>query len=145
MSLIPSNVNPPQHVQYRQILNRAFGPAPVARIEAKTRKYCRMAIDKVYDQGGCDYVATVGGVFPTRVFLELVDLPWEDAPLFVNWTETIFNGFFSSTDALRAFGDVRAYFVELIADRLLAKGYPETRVEKIIGGNTFRLLKEVWG
>ena len=35
--------------------------------------------------------------------------------------------------------------LELIADRLLAKGYPETRVEKIIGGNTFRLLKEVWG
>ena len=29
---IPSNVNPPQHVQYRQILNHAFGPAPVGRV-----------------------------------------------------------------------------------------------------------------
>ncbi len=25
---IPSNINPPRHVQYRQILNHRFGPAP---------------------------------------------------------------------------------------------------------------------
>ncbi|MGG7380251.1 hypothetical protein ACQ7B2_16360, partial [Escherichia coli] len=35
---IPSNVNPPQHVQYRQILNFAFGPAAVARVEPKARQ-----------------------------------------------------------------------------------------------------------
>ncbi|MDZ4714836.1 MAG: membrane dipeptidase [Cytophagales bacterium] len=35
--------------------------------------------------------------------------------------------------------------LELIADRLLKKGHTEARVEKIIGGNSARLLKEVWG
>lgn len=35
--------------------------------------------------------------------------------------------------------------MELIADKLLAKGYKEARVEKIIGGNFVRLMKEVWG
>ncbi len=35
--------------------------------------------------------------------------------------------------------------LELIAERLLKRGYPEARVEKIIGGNSVRLLKEVWG
>lgn len=35
--------------------------------------------------------------------------------------------------------------MELIADKLLAKGYKEARVEKIIGGNFARLMKEVWG
>ena len=49
--------------------------------------------------------------------LELVDLPWQDAPLFVDWTETIFDGFFSTPEALAAFDEVRQYFVELIADR----------------------------
>src|SRR5215211_9358432 len=43
---IPSNINPPKHVQYRQILNYAFGPAPVKRVEPKAREYCRMAIDE---------------------------------------------------------------------------------------------------
>src|ERR1700730_13305466 len=113
---IPSNINPPLHVQYRQILNHAFGPASVARIEPKARSYCRMAIDEMVDKGHCDYVGEVGGVFPTRVFLELIDLPWQDAPIFVQWTETIFDGFFSSPEALAAFDEVRHYFVELIGD-----------------------------
>jgi cytochrome P450 len=122
---IPSNVNPPQHVQYRQILNHAFGPAAVARVEPEARRYCRMAIDEVIEHGRCDYVADVGGVFPTRVFLELVDLPWEDAPLFVQWTQTMFDGFFSSPEAMQAFADVRQYFVDLIADRRRSPRHPE--------------------
>jgi cytochrome P450 len=122
---IPSNINPPTHVQYRQILNRAFGPAAVRRVEPNARKYCSMAIDEVVDNGRCDYVAEIGGVFPTRVFLELVDLPWQDAPLFVDWTETIFDGFFSSPEALTAVGEVNQYFVELIADRRRTPRDPE--------------------
>lgn len=34
--------------------------------------------------------------------------------------------------------------LELIAERLLKKGFSESRVEKIVGGNFVRLLKEVW-
>lgn len=34
--------------------------------------------------------------------------------------------------------------LELIAEKLLKKGHSESRVEKIIGGNFLRLLKEVW-
>jgi len=118
---IPSNINPPLHVQYRQILNHAFGPASVARIEPKARSYCRMAIDEIVDKGHCDYVAEVGGAFPTRVFLELIDLPWQDAPLFVSWTETLFNAFFSGPEAAVAFDESRQYFVDLIADRRRSK------------------------
>jgi cytochrome P450 len=122
---IPSNINPPTHVQYRQILNRAFSPAAVKRVEPNARRYCAMAIDEVVDKGHCDYVTEIGGVFPTRVFLELVDLPWQDAPLFVDWTETIFDGFFSSPEALVSVAEVNQYFVELIADRRRTPRDPE--------------------
>jgi cytochrome P450 len=114
---IPSNVNPPLHVQYRQILNFAFGPASVARVEPNARRYCRMAIEEVYGKGGCDFVAEIAGIFPTRVFLELVDLPWEDAPLFVDWSGTLFDNFFRGPEATVAFAESRQYFVDLIADR----------------------------
>jgi cytochrome P450 len=133
---IPSNINPPKHVQYRQILNYAFGPTPVARVEPKAREYCRMTIDDVLPRGGCDYVAEVGGVFPTRVFLELVDLPWEDAPLFVDWTETIFNGFFSSPEALQAVDEVKNYFIELIRDRRTNPRDPATDFSTHLLGST---------
>ena len=35
--------------------------------------------------------------------------------------------------------------LETIAVRLLARGHPERRVEKIVGGNFLRLMREVWG
>ena len=114
---IPSNINPPLHVQYRQILNHRFGPAPVARIAPQARLYCQMAIDDVIEKGHCDFVTEVGGVFPTRAFLELIDLPWQDAPLFVGWAEILFDNFFTGPEAEKAFADSRQYFVELIADR----------------------------
>jgi cytochrome P450 len=114
---IPSNINPPLHVQYRQILNYAFGPAAVARIAPNARRYCRMAVDEVVGRGGCDFVAEVAGLFPTRVFLELVDLPWQDAPLFVNWAETLFDNYFVGPEAEKAFTESRGYFSDLIIDR----------------------------
>jgi cytochrome P450 len=114
---IPSNVNPPQHVQYRQILNHAFGPAPVGRAEEKARRYVGMAIDEVRERGECDYVAEIGGVYATRVFLELIDLPYEDAPLLCAWAERIFDGFFHTPDAMVAFDESKQYFVDLVADR----------------------------
>jgi cytochrome P450 len=123
---IPSNVNPPRHVEYRQILNHAFGPGPVARIADKAREYCRMAIEGVADRGRCDVVADVAGVFPTRVFLELVDLPWEHAPQFVAWTETIFDGYFRSAGAADAMAAIRRYFADLIEDRRRAPRDPAT-------------------
>ena len=89
---IPSNINPPLHVQYRQILNHAFNPAAVARIAEKTREYCRAAIDRFVDRGRCDVMTDFAGVFPTQVFLEIVDLPAADAPTFVGWAERIFDG-----------------------------------------------------
>jgi cytochrome P450 len=133
---IPSNINPPQHVRYRQILNHAFGPASVRRVETKAREYCRMAIDEVYDNGECDVIASVAGVFPTRVFLELVDLPWQDAPIFVEWTETIFNGFFMGEAADRAFGEMRQYFVDLIADRRRSPRDPASDFASHLLGST---------
>jgi cytochrome P450 len=84
-----------------------------------------MAIDEVAAKRQCDYVADVGGVFPTRVFLELIDLPWQDAPLFVQWTETLFNAFFSGPEATVAFEESRQYFVDLIADRRKSPRDPE--------------------
>ncbi|MGH7477239.1 MAG: dipeptidase [Longimicrobiales bacterium] len=35
--------------------------------------------------------------------------------------------------------------MELLAERLSARGHPDARIEKIIGGNWARLMSEVWG
>ena len=35
--------------------------------------------------------------------------------------------------------------MQLVADRLAARGHPSARIEKIIGANWLRLFGEVWG
>jgi membrane dipeptidase len=35
--------------------------------------------------------------------------------------------------------------LERIADALLARRHPAARVEKVIGGNFVRLMRDVWG
>lgn len=121
--LIPSNINPPQHVKYRQILNYAFGPAAMKRIAPRVRVHCAETLDAFAASGSADIIADFGGIYPTKVFLELVDLPWEDAPLFVGWIETIFDGIMSGRDvdaAVAAMAEIKAYFAEKIAARRAA-------------------------
>jgi cytochrome P450 len=119
---IPGNVNPPTHVQYRQILNAAFGPRPVARIEDRIRMYARMAVEDVADAGGAEYMSEVAGVFPARVFLEVINQPWEEGARFAALADKIFNGLFgiaghTMTDTTDAMAEIRAYFVDQIEDR----------------------------
>lgn len=116
---IPSNVNPPQHVQYRQILSYAFSPKAVAGVADATRRYCREAVEAVVSRGRCEYVKELAGGFPTRVF-ELVDLPWADAGRFTTWADTIFDGFFTTPAAMTAFTEVREYFTEWVTQTATA-------------------------
>jgi cytochrome P450 len=44
------------------------------------------------DASRCDLMADFAGLFPTRVFLEVIDLSSEQAPMFMGWADTIFNG-----------------------------------------------------
>ena len=131
---IPSNINPPTHVEYRQILNHAFGPAAVARMEPTAREYCRLTIDEFFDKGSCEFMTEFAGVYPTRVFLKMIDLPWEEAPFFVGLVEQIFNGLFGLNgrgidDVVAAMGEIRTYFENLIEDR---RRSPRDRMEDFL-------------
>ena len=127
---IPSNINPPQHVQFRQILNHAFGPTSVARVAPKTREYARSAITSIRNRGHADLMAEFAGTYPTRVFLEIVDLPWQEAPMFTTWADTIFNGLFGNSgatiqDAMAAMASIREYFTIAMAERRANPRDPE--------------------
>jgi cytochrome P450 len=127
---IPSNINPPRHVQYRQILNSAFGPAAVQRVAPRAHEYATSAIAAVRDRGRCDLMADFAALFPTRVFLEMIDLSWEQAPMFIGWADTIFNGLMgksgnSFAEAMAAMGSIREYFEAAMAERRAVPRDPE--------------------
>lgn len=75
--LIPLNLDPPDHTVYRAILMRYFSPKVVASMEGKLKSWAVRLIERVYPDGGCDFVETIGAAFPVSIFMEMMGLPMD--------------------------------------------------------------------
>jgi cytochrome P450 len=84
-SLIPVEIDPPQHALYRAFINPAFTPKAMAKLEDGIRRYAREGILAFRDQGECEFMADFAYNFPIKVFLELMGLPLQMAPQFLEW------------------------------------------------------------
>ena len=70
----PITMDPPEHGKYRGPLQKTFSPkAAMARIE-EIRQLCNELIDKVIDQGHCDFIPAVAEPLPVTVFLRMMGL-----------------------------------------------------------------------
>lgn len=118
---IPTMVDPPAHTDFRRVLNIAFSPRFVNRIEDEIRRDCVETIEAFVDDGRCDFLQQFAKVFPTRVFLRILGLPSEHTEMFMGWVETIFEGLGhfgdEAEDQLEAQRQIRAYFAEVLVDR----------------------------
>jgi cytochrome P450 len=81
--LIPLQIDPPHHRNYRKLLDPIFAPRQVAKLEDQTRALVRDLIAPVVDQGHCNFHAAVAEPFPTTVFLQLLGLPVSRAKEFI--------------------------------------------------------------
>jgi cholest-4-en-3-one 26-monooxygenase len=81
--------DPPEHTKYRLILQKAFTPHTVAALEDAVRTRVTKTIDKVIEQGHCDFVRDIAIPIPLGVLTELMGVPDEDIPKFADWTEKI--------------------------------------------------------
>ena len=118
---IPTQIDPPDHIKYRQLLNPWFSPGAVDRIEPTARAVCRRYIAKLAERGRCDFMADFALHYPTEVFLIMLGAPGEDAELFVPWVDAFFKGLGGDPEALAGMGEalagIRGYWVEALADR----------------------------
>lgn len=125
---IPTMIDPPQHADYRRILNLAFSPRYVRNIEDQIRRDCVETIESFLADGRCDFLGQFANVFPTQVFLRILGLPQEHTAMFMGWVETVFDGLGhfgdEAQDQLEAQRQIRAYFAEVLRDRR-ANPHPE--------------------
>ena len=90
---VPTQIDRPDHVKYRRLLNSWFSPDAVDRISPMARDLCRRLVAETAPQGHCDFTKTFALRYPTEVFLTMIGAPYEDADLFVPWVEDFFAGF----------------------------------------------------
>ena len=87
--LIPLQINPPEHVKYRRLLDPLFAPKQVALLENDVRKLSNQLIDDFIDTGECEFNSAFAIPLPCTVFLRLLGLPLEDLDLFLKFKDNI--------------------------------------------------------
>jgi len=84
---IPLEVDPPQHTQYRRLLNPQFVPREIEKLEPEVRGLVRQLIDGFAGRGSCDFHEELATPLPCGIFLPLMGLPRSDLPLFLKWRD----------------------------------------------------------
>lgn len=88
--LIPLNLDPPEHTQYRMILAPFFGPKSVANLDAELKSFAQEVVSRVARQGSCDFVRDVAAPYPVTVFMRMMGLPLERFDEFRDYAERFF-------------------------------------------------------
>lgn len=87
--LIPLQVDPPQHVKYRKILDPIFAPKQMAPWEAPVTKLVNDHIDRFIERGECNFTNELAVPLPSQVFLTLLGAPLDDLPELLRFKDGI--------------------------------------------------------
>jgi cytochrome P450 len=81
--LIPLQIDPPEHKKYRKLLDPIFAPRQMALIEESVSRTVNDLIDRFIDRGEVDFASEFSIPFPSRVFLDLLGLSFDELPRFL--------------------------------------------------------------
>lgn len=73
--LIPLQIDPPEHRNFRKLLDPIFAPKQIALLEDRTRELVRGLVAAVADRGQCNFHQAIAEPLPSTVFLQLLGLP----------------------------------------------------------------------
>ncbi|HEX4587000.1 MAG TPA: cytochrome P450 [Mycobacterium sp.] len=83
------NLDDPRHLRLRKIVNRAFTPKVVARIEESVRDRARRIVTNMianHSDAQADFVAEASGLLPLQVICDMMGIPEEDETKVFHWT-----------------------------------------------------------
>ncbi|MFZ4584407.1 MAG: cytochrome P450 [Acidimicrobiia bacterium] len=87
--LIPLEVDPPDHLRYRKLLDPIFAPRKVAEWEADITTLVNELIDRFINDGHTDLIGAICEPMPSTVFLNLLGLPSNNVSEFLRLKDGI--------------------------------------------------------
>jgi cytochrome P450 len=84
--------DPPAHTRLRRIVSSAFTPRMVREYEASTRRITAGLLEAAVAAGDVDVVEAVSAPLPINVFVSILGIPEEDAPLMVELSDQLVAG-----------------------------------------------------
>jgi len=78
MRLLLLNMDPPEHSQLRNIVQRAFTPRTIRSLEPRLIEFAHEIVDRALAKGEGDFVKDVAAEMPLLALCELMGIPGED-------------------------------------------------------------------
>src|SRR5213080_4134281 len=123
---VPTQIDAPDHIKYRRILNPWFSPKSMDGAEDMIRTICREYVEQIAPKGSCDFIEEFALHFPTAAFLNVIGVPVSETDRFVKWVDDFFAGFSGDPAGLepmaKALQEIREYWIATLAER---RGKPE--------------------
>ncbi len=79
--LLMLNMDPPEHSDYRNIVQRAFTPRTIRNLEPRLEALAEDIVDRAIAKGTGDFVTDIAAELPLLAICELVGVPAEDRQL----------------------------------------------------------------
>jgi cytochrome P450 len=89
---IPFEIDPPDHGDYRAMLNPLLSPKAVAAMEPMARSRAVELIESFREKGSCEVMQDFAFPFAVNVFLNFLGLPYSRSPEFLAWAEDVLRG-----------------------------------------------------
>ena len=116
------SIDPPEHTQYRKIVNKGFTPRMIARLEPNVRALVRELLDAIPAGEPVDMVDAISMPLPMRVISDMIGAPAGDHEKIVHWSNQAITG----TDPEYDFGPAS----ELVAMLSMAQYFGGLRQER---------------
>jgi len=82
----------PVHWQRRKLVNKGFTPQQVRAQETKVRSIVDRLLDRVIDQGQCDFVTDVAAWLPLIMIGDALGFDETDHPTLLKWSDDLMRG-----------------------------------------------------
>ena len=121
--ILPLQADPPEHGQYRGLLNPFFTKKALTRIEPRVRDYGARMLDEVVAKGEADFAEDFAFPFPTRVLCTFLGVPEDDWQIHHEWVVAMEHatkgGILSPAEAIppEVGGRIVPYVQKIVAER----------------------------
>src|SRR5262245_22394629 len=115
------DMDPPDHLKRRKLVNRGFTPARVRSTEPHLVELSDELIDRVCEAGECDVVRDLAAPLPMIVIGDMLGVPPEDRDRLLAWSDAMLGSLAGTPEALDAaakgFSEFDAYSRAMTAAR----------------------------
>ena len=132
---IPQSLDPPDHHQFRMLLNSLLSPKRVLQMEAEVREMAAGMIEGFRAAGRCDFTNDYATVLPVGIFLRMVDLPIEDRLMLLELNNNIIRPTHAGMSVEEATRRLHDYLRGPIEQRLGRDG--DDMFSKMINGQVY--------